>query len=145
MNKQQLRVLIAEDIQGESIFIEEEMKRSDISHVIKCVSTQYSFKMALNDFSPDIIISGDTNPRLSGIWVMAESRKWNASIPVIVVSDLYDQAQIVKYFEAGAADFISFDQLVFLPLVVRRLMENNKNSIHITNESFLVSSPSHRL
>lgn len=140
MNKQLFRVLIAEDIPGESLLIEEVLRGSDIIFSPSCVSNQQDFKSELQEFIPDIIISCDTNPRLSGIWVVSETRKWSATVPVVVVSDLYEQAHVVKYFEAGAADFISYDQLVFLPLIVKRLLEINEAHVPANSERVKIAA-----
>lgn len=133
MYKQEVRILIAEDIPGESLLIEEELKKSELSFVAQCVTNQDSFFNALQHFCPEVVISCDTNPRLRGTWVISETKKWNAEVPVVIVSDLYEQAQVIKYFDAGAADFLSYDQLTFLPLVVRRLFEEDKESMPLAH------------
>lgn len=62
---------------------------------------------AIGDFNPDLIITDVMMPYKSGIEVIQFARKNNPDIPIIVLSSLGEEEQVVlEAFNLGVADFV---------------------------------------
>lgn len=62
---------------------------------------------AIENFQPDLIITDVMMPYKSGIEVIQYARKNNAEVPIIVLSSLGEEEQVVlEAFNLGVADFV---------------------------------------
>jgi len=78
--------------------------------------SEATFADALERFEPDVVVSGSV-VGLNSRDALAMSRERHPEVPFVVVSEGLDRS-VVDALRAGAADFVSRDDLVRLPSAV---------------------------
>lgn len=123
MYKDELRVLILEDMPADTLLLVEELKKGSNAIVHLCVDTREDFIKALSDNTWDVIISDYSLPRFSGPEALKIVRNKYPDLPFIVVSGVYGEDAAVEVMKAGADDFIVKGKLSRLMPAVERELE----------------------
>jgi PleD family two-component response regulator len=58
-----LRVLMLKNSEPDAEMIKQELSRAGLAPVTRCVDTEREFVSALDEFSPDVVISNDGSPQ----------------------------------------------------------------------------------
>jgi PAS domain S-box-containing protein len=101
-----LKVLILEDMPMDAELVEYELGRANIPFVTHRVDTREAFLAALDDFSPDVILSDYTLPRFDGMTALALARERAPSTPLLIVTGSVNEETAVGCMKAGADDYL---------------------------------------
>jgi PAS domain S-box-containing protein len=106
MPSDQLKVLILEDMPMDAELMEYELGRANIPFVTRRVDTREAFLAALDEFSPDVILSDYTLPRFDGMTALALARERAPSTPLLIVTGSVNEETAVGCMKAGADDYL---------------------------------------
>jgi two-component system cell cycle sensor histidine kinase/response regulator CckA len=106
MPSDQLKVLILEDMPMDAELMEYELGRASIPFVTRRVDTREAFLAALDEFSPDVILSDYTLPRFDGMSALALARERAPSTPLLIVTGSVNEETAVGCMKAGADDYL---------------------------------------
>ena len=101
-----LKVLILEDMPMDAELVEYELGRANIPFVTRRVDTREAFLAALDDFSPDVILSDYTLPRFDGMTALALARERVPSTPLLIVTGSVNEETAVGCMKAGADGYL---------------------------------------
>lgn len=128
--KQELRILIVEDVLADAGLCELELKRAEIRFTVQRVDTREAFQRALLEFRPDIILSDfSISPGFDGLAALDLTREKSAEIPFVFVSGTIGEDRAVEAMKRGATDYVLKDRLQRLvPVITRALQEARERS-----------------
>ena len=120
MSDPTIRVLFVEDIPTEAELELRELKRAGLSIAHKVVDTREHFLEALQQFSPDIILSDFSMPQFDGMSALGIARERAPDIPFIFVSGTIGEEHAIRALKSGATDYVLKTNLKRLPAAVER-------------------------
>jgi DNA-binding NarL/FixJ family response regulator len=110
-----LRVLMLKNSEPDAEMIKQELSRAGLAPVTRCVDTESEFVSALDEFSPDVVISDDLSPQFGAAAALHLLRTLRPATPLIVVSDSLDGKSTVACVRAGAEDVVVKANISRLP------------------------------
>lgn len=116
--KQQLKILLLEDLAEEAMLIERAIKKERIAFVCKRVDTRENFSAALTDFRPDVILSDHALPQFNSIEALALCRQYSKTIPFILVTGTVSEEFAVTCLKQGVDDYVLKSNLSRLPKAI---------------------------
>ncbi len=99
------RILVVDDQEQVCIVLTEILSKQ--CHEVQTATTGEEAVDALQMFSPDLVLLDLLMPGMDGMSVLAEVRRWNADIPVVILSGVEDDDTAEKAIFAGAVDYIT--------------------------------------
>ncbi len=133
-----LRILILEDRQSDAELIQFTLKEAGISFVSEVAHTESHFTKALQEFSPDIILSGCNLPMYDGLQALSEARKRCPDVPFIIVNGKISEDLAIEALTRGAKDYVLKSRMNRLvPAVRRALAEANEHKARTRAEDEL--------
>lgn len=114
------KVLLLEDSDLDARLVEEEIRNSGIDFNSIHVTDESSFKKALSEFSPDIILSDFCLPSYDGFLALDEVRGQDKEVPFIFVSGAIGEDLAIEAMKRGATDCVNKSHLGKLPSAIRR-------------------------
>jgi PAS domain S-box-containing protein len=121
--KNNLRVLILEDVPTDAELVEQELRSAGIELVSTRVDNQDSFSEALSRFAPEIILSDYSLPAFDGESALSMALEKAPGVPFIFVTGALGEERAIDLMKSGATDFVLKDRLSRLPLCVKRALE----------------------
>ncbi len=122
--KTPIRVLFVEDSPDDLALVMHALRKAGYEFVHEHVTTRSEMLDALGRRPWDLILSDYHIPGFGGMDVLALRREERLDVPLIMVTGEVGEAQAVEAMRAGAADWISKDNLGRLgPAVARELEE----------------------
>src|SRR5687767_14834795 len=119
-----LRLLLLEDQATDAELCERELKRAGLVFDTRCVATRTAFEAALDQFTPDLIISDFSLPNsFNGLAALEISRQKLPHVPFIFVSGTIGEERAVEAMRRGATDYVLKDRLNRLVPVVKRVLD----------------------
>lgn len=119
-----LHILILEDVPSDADLMEDELIEADIKFIPKRVATKASFVKALEEFSPEIILSDYSLPSFDGLSALKIAQEKCPEIPFIFVSGALGEEKAIELLKKGATDYVLKNRLSRLgPAVSRALNE----------------------
>ena len=100
-----------------------ELRKAGIDFRAKCVQDKRAFLQALDDFTPDLVLSDYSLPGFDGLTALALVRQRFPDIPVIVVSGAIGEEVAIETLKSGATDYVLKERLGRLGQVVRRALK----------------------
>lgn len=128
----QLKILFAEDNPLDAELAQRELKREGVEFSYIVVETENAFRKALDEFTPDIIISDYTMPTFDGMSALNITRSYNKSIPFIILTGSINEETAVMCMKAGANDYVLKEQIKRLPFSVKEIIEKQKARVEKT-------------
>jgi diguanylate cyclase (GGDEF)-like protein len=122
MEKNELRLLLVEDMPTDAELEVRELKRAGMRVVHRLVETEDSFRAALSEFAPHLIISDFSMPHFDGMWALSLSRELAPDTPFIFVSGTIGEEYAIRALKNGATDYVLKSNLVRLPAAVERAL-----------------------
>ncbi|MEX0720423.1 MAG: histidine kinase dimerization/phosphoacceptor domain -containing protein [Balneolaceae bacterium] len=117
------RILILEDNRIDADLVQRYLKRSEDNYEIKWVAKKDEYTNMLREFKPDLIIS-DYNLRYYNAYDALEIKnEYNKHLPLIVLSGTIGEEEAVNLIKEGAIDFLIKYNLIRLPQIVKRALE----------------------
>lgn len=116
--KQQLKILLLEDLAEEAMLIERAIKKERIAFVCKRVDTRENYSAALTDFQPDVVLSDHALPQFNSIEALALCRQYSKTIPFILVTGTVSEEFAVTCLKQGVDDYVLKSNLSRLPKAI---------------------------
>jgi diguanylate cyclase (GGDEF)-like protein/PAS domain S-box-containing protein len=133
-----LRVLVLEDVPTDAELAMRELKRSGLSYTVHRVETEASYRRALHEFDPDIILSDFALPGFDGLSALKIAQHERPHTPFVFVSGTMGEDSAVDALKLGATDYILKGNLARLgPATRRALKEANERRAHALAEQAL--------
>jgi PAS domain S-box-containing protein len=120
-----LRILILEDNPADAELVQFELEEAGLVFTAKVVVTEGDFVRAIQELSPDCILSDYDLPRYNGALALAEARKRCPDTPFILVTGAIVEDRAIEILTQGAKDYVLKSRLEqrLVPAVRRALAE----------------------
>jgi signal transduction histidine kinase len=115
-----LRLLLVEDSDDDEILLLHELRRGGYAPLVTRTQSSREFMAALEEESPDVVISDYAIPGYGGLMALADLKASGKDIPFILVSGTVGESVAVAAMRAGAHDYVLKGDLTRLPLAVER-------------------------
>jgi len=117
-----LRLLHLEDQVTDAELLLSRLKRLGYRVDCRRVWTEQRFAEALATFAPELILSDYSMPAFDGLSALDLARRLVPGVPFVFISGSIDAAQVAAALEAGAAAYLSKNDLDPLAAVLRRVL-----------------------
>jgi PAS domain S-box-containing protein len=136
-----LRVLIVEDSEEDALLLRAELRRHGYVPDFERVETDEAMRRALQRGPWDIILSDYRLPHFSGPAALAVLQESGLDVPLIIISGTVGEETAVAVLKAGAADFVTKDNLSRLcPAIEREVREGTiRRDLRRAEEALKVS------
>ncbi len=122
----ELRILILEDVPADAELEEHELKKSGMVFISKIVDTREAFQKAIEEFSPDIILSDYDLPTFDGLAALRIAQEKCPDVPFILVTGKVGEEFAIETLKKGATDYVMKSNLKRLAPSVQRALEEAK-------------------
>jgi diguanylate cyclase (GGDEF)-like protein/PAS domain S-box-containing protein len=119
---ERIRVLVVEDVATDAEIEIRELKRAGMSVDHRLADSEQGFRLELERFSPQVIISDFSMPHFDGMAALALSRQLAPETPFIFVSGTIGEEYAIRALKNGAIDYVLKTNLVRLPAAVERAL-----------------------
>jgi DNA-binding NtrC family response regulator len=120
-------ILILEDMAADEELMEFELQEGGIDFIPKWVKTEQEYVQALQDFSPDLILSDCDLGQYNGALALVEAKKRCPEVPFILVTGVLkeeaDVELIKEFISRGASDYLFKDHLDRLASAVKKALK----------------------
>jgi PAS domain S-box-containing protein len=120
------KILILEDNDHDADLLCRELKKSGLSFVGKIVQNRSEYETALQDFSPDIILSDYSLPAFDAVTAFHIKQSLFPLMPFIIVSGIIGEENAVALINSGVTDYASKDNLFSLPAKILRALKDTE-------------------
>ncbi|MBF4491197.1 response regulator [Flavobacterium sp. JLP] len=127
--KKQIKILILEDNSSDADLILRQLHKSGMNFLSKTVETRKMFEEALENFSPDIILSDYSLPTFDAVSAFGLLKNRKLNIPFIIISGTIGEENAVELLKDGVTDFASKNNLRSLPQKVIRGLKEAEESL----------------
>lgn len=118
-----LHVMLIENSAADAGLILHELGHAGFQCQPTIVSTRAEFVQQLGRFSFDIVLADYRLPGWTGLDAFAAMRQFGRDVPFILVTGIRGEEIAVECIRQGVTDYVLKDQLVRLPFVVARALE----------------------
>jgi two-component system, cell cycle sensor histidine kinase and response regulator CckA len=118
-----LWLLIAEDDPADLALTLRELKKSGLDLHIETVGSRAAFVQALNSGNIGMVLSDYRMDGWTGIDALTEVIKFDADIPLIIVTGTLGDLKAVECMRLGVTDYVLKHQLARLPMAIMRARE----------------------
>jgi PAS domain S-box-containing protein len=132
--EQPLRILMVEDNILDAELIKREIKKNGILFVDRLVETKDDFTKAIQEFTPDIILSDYSLPSFDGMQALRIRQETIPEIPFILVTGSINEETAVEVMKAGADDYILKGHITRIGTAMKAAMEK-KAAIRLKKEA----------
>lgn len=120
--KEELKIIILEDVQYDVELMEYELRREGIKFVSKQVEIEEDFIKWLNTFKPDVILADHSLPKFDGVSALEIAKRISPEVPFIFVSGKIGDEFAVDMLKKGATDYVFKNNLTKLVPAIRRAL-----------------------
>ncbi|MBU6399075.1 MAG: response regulator [Verrucomicrobia bacterium] len=107
----ELRLLIVEDVPGDVVLINHELRKNGLAFVSRRVEARDDFLRELRQHPPDLVLTDHGLPTFDAFNVLAIMRDQHPEIPCIFVSGVMNEELAVEAIKSGAVDCVSKERL----------------------------------
>jgi two-component system cell cycle sensor histidine kinase/response regulator CckA len=125
----ELRVLLLEDVEIDAELVALELRRARLPVEIRCVDTRDGFLVALDEFSPDIILSDYSMPGFTAMEAIHLLNESPYDVPFILVTGSQSEEVAVECMKEGVNDYILKSTLRRLPSAMMNALKQKKSEI----------------
>ncbi len=118
------KILILEDNQNDVDLLRRELKRNGLEFTSEVVQTRESFEDALDNYTPDIILSDFSLPAFDGVSAFNIKQARSPEIPFIMVSGSIGEERSVQLIKDGVTDYVLKDNIFSLCHKISRALED---------------------
>jgi diguanylate cyclase (GGDEF)-like protein/PAS domain S-box-containing protein len=124
--KEQIKVLLVEDVETDADLALRELKRAGIRCVGVRVDTESEFRRELTQFQPHVILSDFSMPHFDGMDALVIAREMSPDTPFIFISGTIGEEYAIGALRNGAFDYVLKNNLLRLPPAVERAVQDAK-------------------
>jgi len=121
-----INLLLLDDSSSDATLMIEELKSSRLNFSARIVSNKKDYLAALDNFTPDIILSDYDLPQYDGVKALKDARSRLPDIPFILVTGAIGEELAIDIFISGANDYVMKDRLQRLVPAVYRSLEETR-------------------
>lgn len=121
-----LKVLILEDSVTDADLIKRLIKKENKEAEFYIAMDKESFIQALDDFSPDVILSDNSLPNFDGSDALNLTRHRSTHIPFILVTGTVSEEFAATIIKQGADDYIIKDRIARLPSAIAAAIKQKR-------------------
>lgn len=142
-----LRILHLEDLPEDADFVSRALKKAGIEFEILHAEDKNEFIKALQEFSPDVILSDHSLPSFDSREALKIVKEMGLAIPFILVTATVSEEYAVSIIREGASDYILKDRLQRLPNAISGALEKYKleQARNEANETLRISERKYKL
>ena len=112
----QYRILLLDNDHRDAELVSQALRVNGHGAEVLRVDSESAFAEALDTFEPDVVVAGTING-LSSRDALAMSRQRHPEVPFVILAESIDRG-VLESLRAGAADFVSREELERLPTTV---------------------------
>src|SRR5690349_4303585 len=113
-----LKILMLEDLEDDIGLIERTLRKDGIPFTSRYADTRDEFVKAIEDFSPDVILSDHALPQFNSVEALNICKKAGLNVPFILVTGTVSEEFAVNCLKQGADDYVLKSNLVRLPSAI---------------------------
>jgi DNA-binding NtrC family response regulator len=121
---------MAEDVAADAELSAREFKRAGIRVDWRVVDTEETFRAALFEFDPQVILSDFSMPQFDGMAALCLARDLCPDTPFLFVSGSLGEESAVRALQSGATDYVLKSSLIRLPAAVSRALGVRPSAWH---------------
>jgi signal transduction histidine kinase len=121
-----LRILVLEDNQNDADLLHRELKKSGLSFTSQIVQARAEYENALENFTPDIILSDYSLPAFDAVTAFRIKQDRYPFIPFIIVSGIIGDENAVELIKNGVTDYAPKDKLFTLSQKINRALKDSE-------------------
>jgi|SRR5450432_511131 len=121
-----IKILILEDNENDADLLQRELKKSGLSFTSQIVQAREEYENALENFTPDIILSDYSLPAFDAITAFRIKQHKSPYIPFIIVSGIIGEENAVDLIKKGVTDYASKDKLFTLSQKIIRALKDSE-------------------
>jgi len=142
-----LRVLHLEDLSADAEMVERVLRKAQFRFESKLVLDKPDFIKALQEFTPDIILSDHSLPAFNSLEALRITRELGVQAPFILVTATVSEEYAVNMIKEGASDYILKDRLERLPNAVQNALDRYSVEIErkLADEALRASEQKYKL
>src|SRR6266567_8274106 len=114
-----LKILHLEDLSADAEMVDRVLRKAQFHFERKLVLDKNDFVKALEDFTPDIILSDHSLPAFNSLEALRITRELGIPVPFILITATVSEEYAVNMIKEGASDYILKDRLERLPNAVQ--------------------------
>jgi hypothetical protein len=118
-----LRILFVEDSEEDAELIERELRKAGIAFEGRRVETKLDLMNALQEFSPDLILSDYKLPGFDGTAALELAQQHLPETPFIFISGTIGEERAIESLKKGATDYVIKDRPARLVSALRRALQ----------------------
>ncbi|MDR3609557.1 MAG: PAS domain S-box protein [Ignavibacteriaceae bacterium] len=122
-----LRILIAEDLLSDIELAKREINNSGFECECSVVQTESDFLDALKTFNPELILSAYSMSRFDGMLALNLTKKFDPSLPFIIITRSTNEETVVECMKAGADDYVIKEHISRLGPAIKSVLKKKKN------------------
>jgi diguanylate cyclase (GGDEF)-like protein/PAS domain S-box-containing protein len=119
-----IRVLLVEDSPSDVELVLRQLRRDELPVVNRTAVDEPEFRLALAEFSPQLILSDFSLPRFDGLSALRIAREVAPAVPFIFVSGTIGEERAIDALKNGAADYVLKDNLRRLAPAIRTALRS---------------------
>jgi DNA-binding NtrC family response regulator len=120
---EKIKILHLEDVPSDVKLIWNVLKKAEPEYERLVVETKDQFAIALEQYSPDIILSDHTLPSFNSHEALDILHATGLKIPFILITATMSEEFAVDVIKRGADDYILKDRLERLPTAIHNILE----------------------
>lgn len=136
--KTTLKVLMLEDSPEDAEIIQRLLKKEKLSCEFYLAMDKGNYLKALEEFSPEIILSDHSIPQFNSSDALTIARKILPGIPFIMVTGAVSEEFAAKIIKQGADDYILKDRMARLPSAITATLQQRKAAKEITDYKYAI-------
>ena len=119
-----VRILILEVRASDNDLMEFELQEAGIAFTSRWVKNEKEYVQALQDFSPDLILSDYDLPQYTGTLALVEAKRLHPEVPFILVTGAFDESghETNEILAMGANDCVFKNRLDLLAPTIKRIL-----------------------
>lgn len=122
----ELHILIVEDLPSDVELAQRELRSVIENFAVRVVDTEEDFILALEEFSPDLIISDYQMPSFDGLSALQIAQEKSSLTPFIMLTGSMNEDTAVRCMKAGADDYVIKEHIKRLGSAVLSAIEKKK-------------------
>ena len=122
-----IRILILEDRVSDADLVEFELMEAGLAFTPKRTMNEKEFRQALEEFSPDLILSDFDLHQYNGLLAFFEAKKRCPEVPFILITGVLNTEEngdlVREFISRGGSDYVSKNHLDRLAPAVKKALK----------------------
>jgi PAS domain S-box-containing protein len=140
--KTALKILILEDSASDAELIQRLLKKEKTNYEFNLAMSKEKFLKALDEFSPDVILSDNSLPQFNSAEALKITRQRRPYIPFILVTGTVSEEFAATIIKSGADDYILKDRMARLPAAIEAALKKRRAEKEITDYRYALDESS---